>query len=130
MSAELLREAASLMRQRATLATPGPWGTVARPRRGRLHVESDQWTITQPPMREDAEHIASWHPGVALAVAFWLEAVARSWDGQADRWNALAGDRPRWSVPPSHPALAAALAYLGRSRVPADTDTGRGADDA
>lgn len=28
----------------------------------------------------DAEHIASWHPAVALAVADWLDRVASMWD--------------------------------------------------
>lgn len=30
--------------------------------------------------KENAEHIASWHPAVALAVADWLEARARDCD--------------------------------------------------
>lgn len=76
MSAELLREAARLMRSRAELATPGPWER-ARGRHGEgvrssttgailatLHTDRD---------REDMRHVASWHPAVALAVADLLD---------------------------------------------------------
>lgn len=85
MSAEILRKAASLMRERAEAATPGPW----------------------IPFDADADHIASWHPAVALAVADWLDATADDWD------------RSTAPIPVSdirldaRAALAVARAYLG-----------------
>jgi len=75
---ETLRRAAALMRERALPATPGPWvadgleGTLSAPDGGVLHVQ--MWSDA------DAEHIASWHPSVALAVADLLDAVARAVD--------------------------------------------------
>lgn len=128
MSAEVLREAAALMRERAEAATSGPWvfgdtcaiaGVInaeadtcaycrhdSKPswvgmrdingKRMRAHVHrrepwngevyarrddgdiavttgTDEYGYTLP---ADAEHIASWHPAVALAVADWLDFVA------------------------------------------------------
>lgn len=52
----------------------------------------------------NAEHIASWHPAVALAVADLLEAaVGEFWDGE-----------PQWTdCPVAQRAVAIARAYLG-----------------
>lgn len=96
-----LRAAAKLMRERAKKATPGPWRThdTWLPAGGHtatvLSGEGNDtdlraWLPTfkdvdQPWDSErnawaDAEHIASWHPLVALAVADWLEDVARDAD--------------------------------------------------
>lgn len=77
MSAEILREAAALMRERAEAAT-------------RMHMpwdaeDEEVWTQEndgQPVFiggrmsPRDAMHIASWHPAVALAVADQLDAMA------------------------------------------------------
>lgn len=89
--AETLRKAAKLMRERAGAATPGPW-----------HAHSsgdvcDDWFVTSRDYglvstgindgpddslvlverdQRDAAHIASWHPGAALAVADWLESLS------------------------------------------------------
>ena len=109
MSADTLRKAAALMRERAQAATPGPWEF--RPRRGFESVNENPATIGFRDtagyfvmLREgtwategDMGYIASWHPAVALAVADWLDNAARLWpyDGQ--------------------PALAVARAYLGES---------------
>lgn len=88
MSAETLRRAAALMRERAEAATPGPWrvgsegseGSRVNPRTGDKREDS-RWIASvngrvQPEDGRNAEHIASWHPVVALAVADWLDAVA------------------------------------------------------
>lgn len=74
---DLLREAADLMRRRAQAASRGPWSTgsdglVWAPRIGDPVSGS-----TEIP---DAEHIASWHPAVTLAVADWLESVTSRCD--------------------------------------------------
>lgn len=87
MSAEVLRRAAALMRERAEAATPGRWETsdsdLTHPGAG-MNVYSD---LEGPVVADccgyqggagiqDAEHIASWHPGMALAVADWLDGTA------------------------------------------------------
>lgn len=128
--ADLLREAAALMRERAWAATPGPWwvhraqpevvwyGDEALTYRLDEHpdaatnIEWDQWAastgqLSWGDLREqtDAEHIASWHPNVAVAVAAWL-------DSHADIHTLRTCDE-RLTAP--CPALAVARAYLGRS---------------
>lgn len=88
--AEELRAAAKLMRERAEAATPGPWHPASRVWEQEtfaavLGPEGDgdhprTWlmaTGTNPVSREaNASHAASWHPGVALAVADWLARFA------------------------------------------------------
>jgi hypothetical protein len=56
-------------------------------------------------------HIASWHPGVALAVADWLDAASH-----APRWriNVVSGA----PIGESAQALKVARAYLGRATCP------------
>lgn len=115
MSAELLRRAAVLMRERAKAATPGPW-----------HLDGPWWIDTgeydmvtghdrkavmvpgEPTANpSNAEHIASWDPTVALAVADWLDLMAEDY-------------APYWSKPYAAPfvpviekAYRIARAYLG-----------------
>ena len=110
MSAELLLEAAALMRERAEAATPSPWraGICRHSDRGDEHRVvsaegfgqiadfSESWRV-----EADAAHIASWHPAVALAVADWLEVAA-------DRYEVGFWGKNY------QPALAVARAYLGR----------------
>ena len=87
MSAEVLRKAAALMRERAEAASDGPWK-----RFGMAGVAGKDWEVVDErrvececgepvallgcATNDDAEHIASWHPAVALAVADWLDAEA------------------------------------------------------
>jgi hypothetical protein len=111
MSAEVLREAAALMRERAEYATTGPWTTP--------EPEDEYWGPRdvvgpgEPGFRyliceragNDAEHIASWHPAVALAVADWLERCVR-----------LLADGRSCYGPEVESALAVANAYLGSDR--------------
>lgn len=128
-----LRAAAKLMRERASLATPGPWGTPAEcpgeitygyHRVGDRHVAtwiatidvSDE-DISEAELAANGEHIASWHPLVALAVADWLDERARELDdmaagpyGQAGA-AFVAGDFGG----DIDPALRVARAYLGES---------------
>ena len=79
---ELLREAARLMRERATAATPSPWKPTdnrsieaASGFRGRVVASVGAYESGWP-STADAQHIASWHPAVALAVAGWLASEA------------------------------------------------------
>ena len=92
MSAELLREAASKMRERAEAATesaPAPWSVDPITTWGSDHEVRDQqgnciaFSETGHNASLDApvaEHIASMHPAVALAVADWLEGTASVMD--------------------------------------------------
>lgn len=84
---ETLRRAASQMRERAESATQGPWSGEAigseghhvfapegsrAPMKGRARVAACTWRAWNE-TDVDAEHIASWHPDVALAVADLLD---------------------------------------------------------
>lgn len=82
-----LRRAAALMRQRATHeAVPEEsWYVEMDDDSGeecRVHASNADeprlpWDVAREvPSRELAEHIASWHPAVTLAVADWLGGVA------------------------------------------------------
>jgi len=89
MTAETLREAARLMRGRAessrAFITPADdwWGED-----GLCEAFDLLWgeqDAEMPGRREDAEHIASWHPSVALAVALLLENESHAWESQDAR---------------------------------------------
>jgi hypothetical protein len=114
--AETLRAAATLMRERATAATPGPWRPVA----GLWKTETFAAVIGPKGVAEnaetwlmatgrgavsqeaDADHAASWHPGVALAVADWLGIEAAALErGLPDKSGT------------KHAALRIARAFLG-----------------
>lgn len=119
MSADLLRRAAALMRERAEAATPGPWwwnssmeddlhadaaGWVGHDRAGDGFLEFVASTANHPDGFGDGVHIASWHPAVALAVADWLDETAATHDDPYYRENY--DDLIR-------PAVAVARAFLG-----------------
>ena len=102
--AETIRRAVTLIRERAAGCQPRRWhwealGDKRYPQRvssdGNVAIIAE--TFIDPAHRPyEAEHIASWHPLAAVAVADWLEAAA---DGR--------------SVTDLCHALAAARAYLG-----------------
>lgn len=120
MSAELLRRAASLMRERAEAARPGPYTADAAPEmwnnpivcgpeypaeeEGRTHrfVIAECHGFSKP---ANAAHIASWHPAVALAVADWLDACA-------DYIELAMAGHPGWKAAVHH-AETIARDYLG-----------------
>lgn len=111
MSAELLREAAALMRERADSATTGPWKFphrgfpgVVTSRAGNLWSSSGKGRCGQINHEPDAEHIASWHPAVALAVADLLDQFAR----------AAIGTTSYGDLPFEDNVADIARAYLGR----------------
>lgn len=130
MSADLLRRAAALMRERAEKVTTGPWEF--RPRRGFQSMNDSPATIGFVDtagyfvmLREgtwatecDMGYIASWHPAVALAVADWLDTAG------ADIWahgplcecgtGCDACDDSLWE-PHARDAITVARAYLGES---------------
>lgn len=127
MTAELLREAAALMRRRAEAATPGPWessvwdsglsyralnASVITSLMGDSVANADYDGYAEGPHGAegaDAAHIASWHPLVALAVADWLDSAAR----EHDEAECFAFEPPN-GCHEAHRALAVARAYLGR----------------
>ena len=109
-----LRAAAKLIRERAEGIGPGPWTpSVVTVTAGAAHfadpahdvamVKSATAKIAICGTPYDAEHIASWHPVVALAVADWLETEA------AIAERGLPDDGG------IHPALRVARAYLGET---------------
>jgi len=106
VSAETLRRAASLMRERAEAATPGPWRVVADSDTGETSVLGGPYDRYLADVHEwstgigNPAHIASWHPAVALAVADWLEVTARD---------------VGTSTLAFHAALAVARAHLGEA---------------
>lgn len=75
MSANILREAAALMRTRAEAATPGPWRV--HPSEAPGIVSPDDWVCDYDALsHSDAEHVAAADPVFMLAVADLLEAQA------------------------------------------------------
>lgn len=125
--AEEIREAARLMRERAEAATGAPWHSVSGTWEGETFAavigsdgdaeKPDTWLMATgrggKSQEADAIHAATWHPGVALAVADWL-------DGQAgDAADAVprtgGGWSYRWCDSPAgiESALKIARAYLG-----------------
>lgn len=118
MSAETLRKAAALMRERAEADGSEGW-QVEDANEGTMY--HPLWMVTNEPFhnppdtddepwlavelhtgtRATAEHIASWHPAVALAVADWLDACAAVLHAKPDAVKAH--------------ALTVARAYLGES---------------
>lgn len=103
---DTLRRAAALMRERANAVGEGPWESYPLPDAG-----PNRWTMTgvgvagddmghrtETMFCSDAEHIASWHPVVALAVADWLDQTAT--------------DAPFLTAQVKYAARAVANAYL------------------
>lgn len=120
MTADLLRRAAAKIRENAEAATPGPWFTTDE---GNTHpgaftdvgsksvrVTSDCCSYQGTSTHADAEHIASWHPGVALDVADLLDFAAEAFFADvraASNIEHIAG------MPMPARCIAVARAYLG-----------------
>jgi hypothetical protein len=93
-----LRQAASLIRERTALVPPSPWYSAVHD----VTTYDGLDVIASSGLTVRAQYIASWHPGVALAVADWLDAEAE---------RAEQSVRPQLhSLSPG--ALAVARAYL------------------
>ena len=101
MTAQVLRQAAALMRSRAEAASSGRWSVAHVDGAGFAVHHGEHDTIALYASRPDAEHIASWHPDVVLEVANWLEAAADHFDPGGE------------FLPVYAEALAVARAYLG-----------------
>lgn len=73
--AEQLRASAQRLRELAGAAYPGPWYFDED---GNLHDGGQD--IAAPYKQANGEYIAAMHPGVALALADWLDAEADGLD--------------------------------------------------
>ena len=110
MSADLLREAAALMKNRARGADRGPWKWAEQTHGEWYGIQSEFAALGNVFDAGNAFHIASWHPAVALAVADWLSGMA----ARAESKLAHGGDETAvWAH--EHHALKVALTYLGRA---------------
>jgi hypothetical protein len=126
-SAEVIRSAAAMMRERARAATPGRWQAGVNPRGVFIEQTSGHHLVAEvgwcPSHRlqqiPEAEHIASWHPLVALAVADWLDNAAL----ESDALEA-AGCSPLMDAG-VYRATAVARAYLGEAATAAGEDGDR-----
>ena len=121
-SADLLRRAASEMRAKAEAATEGPWKCVPDDApttyvypEGRVlstapGMDDQDPSIADMLMHCDAQHIASWHPVVALGVADLLDRAADAWipDPHGERETCCCCAHQR-------EAVDIARAYLGES---------------
>jgi hypothetical protein len=118
--AALLRRAAGLMRQRAEAAPPGPWHWKAAPKGYPQAVSSvgvplliaETYTGPGAPAAE-AEHIASWSPVPALAVARLLENRAAQYDLYEAHCAGTGKPVVVGAGGDEDPALTVARAYLG-----------------
>ena len=119
MSADLLRRAATVLRDSAKMASPGPW---RMPAGQDIHDSEGVWVAETlldaawPRGFANAHYIATLHPGVGLALSEWLDfmayldesahhAAANSTDG---------GHRP-WLPHDHRQAMKVATAILGES---------------
>ncbi len=102
MSAQRLRDAAKVLRGRAEAATPGPWIAEYSKKSGHCVIDAESRNALDSVARAthfrdvgDATFIATMHPGVALALADWLDSVA----GRAtDIANTLILSGQAWAV--------------------------------
>lgn len=99
--AETLRAAAKVLRERAEAATPGPWGfTDSEAAASLVNLPDDGMVVMyggdtpvalcadefyenepgEPAPVNDAQYIATMHPGMGLALADWLDLTARRFD--------------------------------------------------
>lgn len=86
MTADLLRRAATKIRDTASTADPGPWASDGLDPNGNYYVHdvpdaspagySGVNVIAENAHEDNANHIALWSPNVALVIADWLDGSA------------------------------------------------------
>lgn len=127
MSADVLRQAAAVMRERAEAAIHDSEGATRWTATGDGHhaaygvttVNGPLWDIVNDVSGPDAEHIASWHPAVALAVADWLDRVADQHDTLMAAMESGMSNLTEVAIASQtneKAALAVARAYLGNDQ--------------
>lgn len=115
--AEVILRAALLMRSRAEAATRGPWLSMDGGDR-LVHdpghdLDPPEYVVNEPMSNAaNAEHIASWHPLVALQVAEFLESY-----GQELKESRSVGEPGATAT-----AYAIACAYLGETVAPTTSE--------
>lgn len=96
MSADLLRRAATKLREHATAAKPGPWEVdhedlyfILRSREPVPYTyQADIVEVHSPDATwADFDYFALMHPPVALALAEWLEAQAADIENAVAAWS-------------------------------------------
>lgn len=120
MSAELLREAAALMRSRAVAANAcGMVSDCTDPAHAWYPLDELRSRFSDARRGSAAaEHIASWHPAVALAVADWLDTAGADLFAHGPLCcddGCMECDDVLW-MPHVRRAIAVARAYLGGGR--------------
>ncbi len=119
---DLLRRAAERMRERATAASPGPWETymtihaeawVCEVDRGGFGAVALPATGRPDYGKANSEHVASWHPPVALAVADLLERDAEGWEQLAEVLPPATTEGEEAFIEAFAGSLAVARVYLG-----------------
>lgn len=108
---DTLRAAAKRLREAANAATPGPYGVETMPETGESRIGSQinsHWVVEGWTREPDAAYIALMQPGVALAVADWLDFEANVVEASL-KYPSGWGTSPR----PSSSSLAVARAVLG-----------------
>lgn len=116
-AAEFLREAATLLRERAEKATPGPW--IVQEHDGQANVlaasvpvamDSDEYYGYGACSPANAQYLVAVHPGVALALADWLDLMVHG--------VVAVGTEAALQTVDFYKALAVAEAILGRTWEP------------
>lgn len=117
--AETIRRAATLMRERAREVNHVfPWRAEGRDVTATQDYDGNDpdWdmgvVLARCTRQDEAEHIASWHPLVALAVAGWLDGAA---ENARDAFQQPNGE---WEMPhygAVSSALTIARVYLGEA---------------
>ena len=102
---ETLRRAARLMRERAKLVPPPPW----YPATHDVATHDGLDVIASSGLTVRAQYVASMHPGVALALADWLDSSAAMYDSYSEMTIAVLSGA--MGTDPD-PALKVARAYL------------------
>lgn len=115
MTADLLRRAASTLRERAEAATPGLWS--ATPNRC-VKSPHSQWVVASVAGRQywptmgDAEYIALLSPPVALALADLLDAHAYRADRRIEAERSVGVDEGATVTPEERAAVTLAQTVL------------------
>lgn len=115
MSSETLREAAALMRARAEAAGVLSGAAWSVHRTGYTVIDGSGLDVGTVATEPEAEHIASWDPTVALAVADLLEQEAHAMAADA-RHQEMDATYPWYNGARADALLAVATAYLGAGR--------------